>query len=90
MADHTKNKITKILNSDENSKQNSLINCQNQKLKRMVNNCYIPDLVQAFSYVENCGLNLSVQYRHLANTHYNLTKIKGSLKLNSCGVRKCF
>ena len=34
---------------------------QNQKsshIKRMDNNCHIPDLVQAYSYVENGGLNL--------------------------------
>ena len=32
----------------------------NQKLKyikRMDDNCHIPDLVQEFSYVENCGFN---------------------------------
>ena len=27
--------------------------------KRMDNNCHIPDLVQAFSNVENSGLNLN-------------------------------
>ena len=29
-----------------------------QNIKRMDNNCHIPDLVQAFSYVENGGLNM--------------------------------
>ena len=46
---------------EENSKRKSLIKWQNQKLrhiKRMNNNCHIPELVQAFSCVENCGLNL--------------------------------
>ena len=38
---------------------------QNQKLKHikrnsMDNNCHIPDLAQAFSYVENGGLNLGL------------------------------
>ena len=39
----------------------SLIKWQNQMIiliKRMDNNCHIPDLVQAFSNVENGGLNL--------------------------------
>ena len=38
-----------------------LIKWQNQTLKhikRMINNCYIPGLVQAFPYVESGGLNL--------------------------------
>ena len=38
-----------------------LIQCQNQTLnyiKQLDNNCHIPDLVQAYSYVENDGLNL--------------------------------
>ena len=39
----------------------SLNNGQNPKLKdikRMENNCHIPDLVHAFPYVENGALNL--------------------------------
>ena len=47
-----KSKITKILNSEENSKRKFLIKWQNQKLKhikQMDNNCHIPDLIQAFS-----------------------------------------
>ena len=39
----------------------SLIKWQNQKfkhIKRMNNNCHTPDLIQAFSNVENGGLNL--------------------------------
>ena len=43
----------------ENGK--SLIKWQNQKhkhIKRIDNNCHIPDLVHAFSYVQNGGLNL--------------------------------
>ena len=41
----------------------SLIEWQTQMLKhikRMEYNCHIPDLEQAFSNVENCGLNLVV------------------------------
>ena len=56
-----KSKITKILNSEENSKRKVLIKWQNQMIKhikQMDNNCNIPDLVQAFSNVENGGLNL--------------------------------
>jgi hypothetical protein len=39
----------------------SLIKWQNQMtkhIKRMDNDCHIPDLVQAFSNEENVGLNL--------------------------------
>ena len=39
----------------------SLIKWQNHRIKhikRMDNNCHIPDLVQAFSNLENGGLNL--------------------------------
>ena len=46
-----KSKITKILNSEENSIGKSLITWQNQRIKRikrMDNNCLIPGLVQAF------------------------------------------
>ena len=39
-------------------KGKSLIKWQNQKLKRMDNNCHIPDLVHAFSHVINGELNL--------------------------------
>ena len=42
-----KSKITKILNSEENSKRKVLIKWQNQMIqliKRMDNNCHIPDL----------------------------------------------
>ena len=42
----------------------SLIKWQNQKLrhiKQMDDNCHIPDLVQAFSYEENAGLNLVLE-----------------------------
>ena len=57
-----KSKITKILNSEENQFGKSIITWQNQKnkthQKRMDKNCHIPDLVQAFSNVENGGLNL--------------------------------
>ena len=46
-------------NKDQNGK--SLIKWQNQNLKhvkRIDNNCHIPDLVQTFSYAENDGINL--------------------------------
>ena len=49
-----KSQITKILNSEEIQKGKSLIKWHNQKLKqikRMDNNCHIPDLSQALFYV---------------------------------------
>ena len=53
-------KITKIQNSEENSNQkvpNQMTKSNNKThQKRMDNNCHIPDLVQAFSNVENGGL----------------------------------
>ena len=55
-----KSKITKVLNSEENSKRGFPFKWQNQKLKhikRMDNNFHIPELVQAFSYVEHGRLN---------------------------------
>ena len=48
----------------KNGKSVPIIKWLNQKLKhikhfkRMDNNCHIPDLVHAFSIVENNGLNL--------------------------------
>ena len=54
-----KGKITKTPRKFQNGK--SLIKWQNQKIihiKRMNNNCQIPNLVQAFSDVENGSLNL--------------------------------
>ena len=48
-----KSKITKILNSEKNSKR--------KDPTQMDNNCHIPDLVQAFYYVENGGLNLVLE-----------------------------
>ena len=59
-----KSKITKILNSKENSKRKvpvHMAKSKAQKLKhqkRMENKCHIADLVQAFSYVENGGFVL--------------------------------
>ena len=56
-----KSKITNILNSEVISKRKVPNQMANQKLKhikRLDNNCYIPDLIQAFSNVENGGLNL--------------------------------
>ena len=50
-----------MLNSEGNKIGKSLIMAKsNDKIhqKRMKNNCHIPDLVQAFSNVENGGLNL--------------------------------
>ena len=46
-----KSKITKILNFKENSKRrvpNQMAKAKVQHIKRMDNNCHIPDLVQAF------------------------------------------
>ena len=54
----TKSKITKILNPEENSQQKVPYQMANKTLKhikRMDNNCHIPDLVKALSYG---GLNL--------------------------------
>ena len=56
-----KSKITKILISEENSKlkvPNQYQNKTMKHIKRMEKNCHIPDLVKAFSNVENGGLNL--------------------------------
>ena len=55
--EEVKSKITKILNSEENSKR-KVPNQKHKHFKRIDNNCHIPNLVQAFSYVENSGLNL--------------------------------
>ena len=52
---HSKRKITKILNSEENSERNVPNQMENKKfkhLKRMDNNFHVPDLVQAFSNVQ--------------------------------------
>ena len=59
-------KITKILNSEENSKRkvcNQMANQMIKHIKRIENNCHIPDLVQAFSNVENGALNLVFRQR---------------------------
>ena len=58
-----KSQISKILNSEENLNKKSLIKWQNKTIKhikRMDNNSQITDLVQAFSDVENDGLNLAL------------------------------
>ena len=58
-----KSKITKILNLEENQIGKSIITWQNQMtkhIKQMVKNCHFPDLVQAFSNVENGGLYLVI------------------------------
>ena len=39
-------------------KGKSLIKWKSPKLNRMDNNCHFPDLVQAFSYEENCTAKL--------------------------------
>ena len=62
-----KSKITKILNSEENSKRG----VSNQKLKhikQMDNICHIPLLVQAFSNIEN--LNLLILIIVIKNNMY--------------------
>ena len=56
-----RSKITKILNSKENSKwkvPNEMAKSKAQTHQNMDYNCHIPDYVQAFTYVENSGLNL--------------------------------
>ena len=61
-----KSKITKILNSEENSKW-KVPNQMIKYIKRMDNNCHIPHLVQACSNVENGGLNqCNISSKHLA------------------------
>ena len=58
---YTKSKMTKIQNSKEISKRkvpNQMAKSKAQHIKRMDNNGYILDLFQAFSYIENGGLNL--------------------------------
>ena len=49
------------MNTEENSKwkvPNQIAKSNDKHIKLMDNNCHIPDLVQAFSNVENGGLNL--------------------------------
>ena len=57
---HQKKKIykksQKIMSSEENSKL-KVHNQMAKHIKRLNNNCHIPDLVQAFTNVENGGLN---------------------------------
>ena len=56
-----KEKSQKYCTLRKNQNGKPLIKWQNQKLKpikRMGNNCHIPDLVQIFSNVENGGLNM--------------------------------
>ena len=55
-----KSKITKKLNLEENQFGKSIITWQNQITKRIQNELTI-ELVQAFSNVENGGLNLVLQ-----------------------------
>ena len=65
-----KTEIIKLLNSEENSKRkvpNQMAKSNMIKhIKRMDNNCHFPDLVQAFSNVENGGLNLVYSAKPLA------------------------
>ena len=71
-----KSKITKILNSEENSKRkvsNQMVKSNDKHIKQIDNHCHIPDLVQAFSNVENSGLNLVLKC--LTSSLYN-TRIK--------------
>ena len=54
-----KSKITKILNSEENSKRkvsNQMANANDKDIKRVDNNCHISDLVREFPNLENGGL----------------------------------
>ena len=50
-------KITKILNSEANSKR-KVPNQKKKHSKGMDNNCHITDLLQAFFSLENGGWNL--------------------------------
>ena len=61
-----KSKITNILNSDRKV-HNHMAKSIKTHQKRMDKNCHIPDLVHAFSNVENSGLNhvLQRQTTHL-------------------------
>ena len=61
-----KNNLNKTPRKIQNGKY--LIKWQNQTIKhikRIENNCHIPDLVQAYSYEENGGLNLVYSARPL-------------------------
>ena len=56
-----KSKRTKIQIFGKIEIGKSIVKRQNQKLKhinRLENNCHIPDLVHAFPYVDNGGINL--------------------------------
>ena len=58
---HAKSKIPKYLNSEEYSKSkvtNQMTKSKAQTHQTNKDNCHIPELVQAFSYAENGGLNL--------------------------------
>ena len=49
------------MNSEENTKRkvpNQITKSNEKHIKRMDNNCHTPDFVQAFSNVENGGVNL--------------------------------
>ena len=57
----SKSKIKKILNSEEKSIRkvpNQMANSRALTHQTKDNNCHIPDFIQAFSYLENNGLNL--------------------------------
>ena len=65
----SKNKITRILNSEENSilkVPNQMAKSLLKHIKQMDKYWHIPDLVEAFSYVEHGGLNLVLK---LAKPH---------------------
>ena len=53
---HVKSKITKILNSEENPKRKVLNQMSKPNDKTHQTKVHIPDLVQAYSNVENGGL----------------------------------
>ena len=64
-----KSKMIKILNPMKIQKGKSLIKWQNQTtkhIKRMDNNCHIPDLIQAFSNV--LLFNYEFRYHKLLKT----------------------
>lgn len=56
-----KNKTTKIRNSKKNPKRkvaNQMGKSKDQTIKPKNNNCFIPNLVPAISYVDNVEVNL--------------------------------
>ena len=72
---YTISSITKILNSEENSKwkaPNEMAKSKAQTYEtkgQQLVNCHIPDLVQSLSHVENGGLNLVLKLAKLLKSN---------------------